>query len=163
MQEGRGTALKASVRTRIRVAATAIAVVAVDQASKAIALKELSDTHRVPLIGRWLGLRLVRNPGAAFGVVPGSTFFIFIVSIAIMLIVGRWAWTNPKAPIAIGVVLGGGAGNLIDRIFQFPGAGKGYVVDFIDLAFWPTFNLADTAIVIGAALLIIGGWKSKRN
>jgi signal peptidase II len=133
---------------------TAIAVVVADQASKALALSALAEGRRIPLVGRYLDLRLVRNPGSAFGLFQSSTIAVFAASLVILSVVSFWAFQNPSATVRFGLVVGGGAGNLIDRIFRPPGFGKGHVIDFINLSFWPTFNLADSAIVTGVTLLL---------
>ncbi len=95
------------------------------------------------------------NPGSAFGLFRGSTLLIAIASSLITVVVIGWAVRDAAAPVWLGLVIGGGIGNLIDRAFRAPGWGRGRVVDFIYLSFWPTFNLADAAISLGVALLLL--------
>jgi signal peptidase II len=133
---------------------TAVGTVIVDQVAKAWALEVLGEGRKIALLGEYLDLRLVRNPGSAFGMFHASTFAIFAASLVILSVVSVWAFRNPSETVRLGLVIGGGAGNLIDRVFRPPGLGKGHVIDFINFSFWPTFNLADSAIVTGVTLLL---------
>lgn len=132
---------------------TAAAVVAADQVTKSVALGALADGP-VELFGGLVVLRLTFNPGGAFGVFQGVPGFFLVAGIAVVVLILLWArrledhrWTVP-----LGLVLGGGAGNLCDRILRDTG---GRVVDFVDLRFWPVFNLADAAISIGVVVLLL--------
>ncbi len=154
MQEGRGAEVASKKRPRALLIGTALATVVADQASKAWAFSALEGGRIIPLVGRYLDLRLVRNPGSAFGLFQASTFAVFAASLVILSVVSVWAIRNPFATVRLGLVIGGGAGNLIDRVFRPPGLGRGHVIDFINLSFWPTFNLADSAIVTGVTLLM---------
>lgn len=131
-------------------------IIAFDQATKAWVVAALSDGP-VVLIDGFLQLRLVRNPGAAFSLLRGAGSLIALAAIAaailIVLMVRRMETRFEAA--ALGLVLGGAIGNLIDRIFRGPGLLDGKVVDFIDFDFFPTFNVADSAITIGAALAVL--------
>ena len=142
----------------------AIIVIVVDQASKQWALSALSDGRHTALFGRALGLVLVRNPGAAFSFATGQTWiFALIASCVVAIIIrvsrnlasGSWA-------VALGLVLGGAVGNLIDRLLREPGFLRGHVIDFIDYGGYFVGNVADIAIVAAAAGIIIlslGGWE----
>lgn len=130
-------------------------VALVDQASKAWALKALSGDRSIGLLGEVLELRLVHNASSAFGLLAIDTIYITMASLVVLGIFGVWAFRHPEHPAISGVILGGGLGNIIDRFIRPPGAGSGSVVDFIDVSFWPTFNLADSAIVIGVVLLLL--------
>ena len=66
-----------------------------------------------------------------------------------------WAIRDPAASPVLGLIIGGGIGNLIDRVTRPPGGGRGHVIDFIYLSFWPTFNLADAAIVVGVGAMLL--------
>ncbi len=130
-------------------------VCAVDQATKVWALTALSDGAPREVIGSFLRLYLVRNPGAAFSLGTGSTWVLTVLAAVVLVVLVRasrrlgslgWAW-------AFGLVLGGALGNLTDRLIRDPGFGVGHVVDFIDYNGWFVGNVADIAIV-GAALLI---------
>ena len=131
----------------------AATVVVLDQVSKAWALSQLVDGHVVKVVGDLLQLRLTFNPGAAFSF---ATVFTIIAAVVVVVIlrVSRRLRSLPWA-IALGGLLGGAVGNLTDRIFRDPGMLQGHVVDFIELPNWPVFNLADSAIVGAAALMII--------
>lgn len=153
MQEGRGAQVAGS--SKLALFGLAIAVVVVDQASKAWAVSALGSGRRIPIVGDTFDLRLVLNPGSAFGLFRGSTLLIAIASSLITVVVIGWAVRDAAAPVWLGLVIGGGIGNLIDRAVRAPGWGRGHVVDFIYLSFWPTFNLADAAISLGVALLLL--------
>lgn len=145
-----------------------IAVVACDVVTKAIAVKTLG-IQRVPheVIGEYLRFTLVYNPGAAFGlhVGPHSRWVFLALTIGALLILGRlYISASPgdrPRVISLALVCGGAVGNLIDRIRSNLG-----VVDFLDVgvgdARWPTFNVADMAVSIGAFLLAIVLWVEDR-
>jgi signal peptidase II len=135
--------------------AAAAAVLAVDQLTKIWALAVLDD-RTIELVGS-LRLRLTFNDGSAFGLGAGRTTLIAVIAIAVSLVVavagwravGRWWGTG------LGLVLGGALGNLVDRVFRSgDGVLGGRVVDFIDLQWWPVFNVADAAIVVGVVVLV---------
>jgi signal peptidase II len=139
----------------------AAAVLVLDQVSKAWAVDALSDGHSIDLVGS-LRLRLTINYGSAFSLANGRGPLISLLALAVVAVLlrsGRQA-TRPSMAVALGLVLGGAVGNLIDRAFR---AGDGFlgggVVDFVDLQWWPVFNVADSAIVIGAILLFIVQWR----
>ncbi|HEX2184294.1 MAG TPA: signal peptidase II [Chloroflexota bacterium] len=140
----------------------AAAVVLADQVAKAWAVAALSGGRRIPIIGDTFDLRLVLNPGSAFGLFPGSTLLIAALSTIITVAVIVWAVRDPAAPLALGLVIGGGVGNLVDRVLREPGFGRGHVVDFIYLSFWPTFNLADAAICVGVGLMLLEALREER-
>ncbi|MDQ4148750.1 MAG: signal peptidase II [Actinomycetota bacterium] len=157
MQEGGRAEVAEAKRSRVLLAGAAAAVIAVDQASKAWAVANLGGGRRIAIPGSLFNLSLVHNPGSAFGLFGASTRLVFAASLAILAAVTIWAVRNPEAPVRLGMVIGGGAGNLVDRIFRPPGLGAGHVVDFINFSFWPafpTFNLADSAIVVAVTLLL---------
>ena len=138
--------------------AVAAAVLAADQLTKWWA-REALDDRTIDLV--WtLRLHLTINFGSAFSIVDRGAFIslLALVIVALLLRSGRYA-TRPGMAVAIGLVLGGALGNLADRAFR---AGDGFlgggVVDFIDLQWWPVFNLADSAIVVGALLLFGSPW-----
>lgn len=139
----------------------AVAVVALDQATKAWAVAALSDGP-VRLIGDVLALRLTRNPGGAFSVFTGFTPFLAVLAAVMVVVIIRTTRRTADAVMAysLALVLGGAVGNLVDRLVRAPGFLRGHVVDFIDLSFWPTFNLADSAITIGVLVVLVRGWRS---
>lgn len=134
----------------------ALAVLALDQLTKWWAESTLvlgDDT--IPLVGDLLGLRLLYNPGAALSIATGMTWLLTIVVVAVVVVIvrmvsriGSRAWV-----VALGLLLGGAVGNLLDRFFREPGFARGHVVDFIDYAGFFVGNVADVAIV-GAAVMI---------
>ena len=163
-QEGTAGARRSKRLPVIVLWLVAIIVIVVDQASKQWALSALSDGRHTALFGRALGLVLVRNPGAAFSFATGQTWiFALIASCVVAIIIrvsrnlasGSWA-------VALGLVLGGAVGNLIDRLLREPGFLRGHVIDFIDYGGYFVGNVADIAIVAAAAGIIIlslGGWE----
>ena len=132
---------------------TAAFVIVADQLSKAWVVANLDPGERIAILGDILGIRLTTNPGGAFGLFPGATLFFFVASLAIVVVVVVWALRDLENPGAFGMVLGGGIGNLIDRLVRPPAPMRGRVIDFLDLSFWPTFNIADSAIVLGVIVL----------
>jgi signal peptidase II len=143
----------------------AFAVCAVDAASKALAVADLTPHQSVRLLGGVVTLHLYRNPGAAFGIGPSYTVIYALIEAAVLAaILGlsrrlhSWPWA-----IALGLLLGGAAGNLADRLLRSPGPLRGFVIDWIKLPYFPpTFNLADSAITISAAVIglaIVRGWR----
>ena len=142
----------------------ALIVIVVDQVSKQWALSVLSDGRHTALLGRALGLVLVRNPGAAFSFATGQTWIFALIAslvVAIIIRVSRNLASRSWA-VALGLVLGGAVGNLIDRLLREPGFLRGHVIDFIDYGGYFVGNVADIAIVAAAAGIIVlslGGWE----
>ena len=104
-----------------------------------------------------LRLDLARNTGAAFSRFVGQGPLIGLLAIGIVAVLlwqGRTVGSRTGA-VALGLILGGALGNLADRAFRGGGFMQGAVVDFIDLRWWPVFNVADSCVVIGAILLVI--------
>ncbi|UCH35358.1 MAG: signal peptidase II [Armatimonadota bacterium] len=131
----------------------AVAALAADQASKLAALGMLSDNQPHPIAGRWLYFTLARNPGGAFGILPQAAVYLIAASAVIALVILLYARAalahSALLTVAVALLLGGATGNLIDRLRL------GHVVDFIDLRVWPVFNVADIAITVGVALIIL--------
>jgi signal peptidase II len=100
-----------------------------------------------------LRFRLALNPGVAFSVGRGSTGFVTAVALGVLLVVGIVAWrsSGQMLGVALGLIMGGAAGNVADRLFRGNG---GQVIDFIDLRWWPVFNVADAAITCGVLLAL---------
>jgi signal peptidase II len=141
--------------------AVAVVMIALDQWTKQLALSNLSDGSVPKVLGGLIYLDLTRNPGAAFSMGTGFTFIFPII--AIVVVVGilwfsrglrSWPWA-----VAFGLLLGGAAGNLIDRLFREPGPFRGHVVDFISVFApaaerFPIFNIADSSLSVGVVLAI---------
>jgi signal peptidase II len=137
----------------LRLFGAAAAVVVLDQITKGWALRALADGP-VDVIDGVLTMRLTYNPGGAFGLLQGLPGFFLVATVLVIGIILIWAHRleDPRLIVPLGMVLGGGLGNLADRVFRDTG---GQVVDFIDLHVWPVFNLADSAIVIGVLLILL--------
>ncbi len=134
----------------------AAAVVVIDQLTKAWALADLRGQPPVEVLGDWLQWSFATNSGAAFSLGRGNawifTIFSAVVIVAILVLMRRVV--NMWWAVALGLVLGGGLGNFIDRLIREPGIGQGHVVDFIAVPNWPVFNVADMAVVAGAVLAV---------
>ena len=141
---------------------TAVTVVVVDQLTKAWAVETLTGRGRVDLVGDLFGLRLTRNPGAAFSFATGATWIFTILATVVVMVIIRIARDLGSRlwALTLGLLIGGAVGNLLDRIFREPGFARGHVVDFFQLPHWPIFNIADSSIFC-AALLI--GWLGLRG
>lgn len=143
-----------SWRAYLVVVGVAALVVLLDQVTKATVSSTLQGQPPVAVAQGLVHLDYVRNTGAAFSLFPGGGWVFGIVAIAVsagILVLARRVEASPPAVrVALGLVLGGAVGNLADRVRL------GYVVDFIDLRWWPVFNVADSAIVVGVILL--GVW-----
>ncbi len=133
----------------------ALVVLSADQASKAWVTRNIPlNTTRdiIPQFGQWFVLTHITNSGAAFGLFPQLGLVFTFVALGISLVIVAYYRSIPAGQwlvrISLGLQLGGAIGNLIDRL-RF-----GYVIDMLYLRFWPVFNLADSAIVLGVALLM---------
>jgi signal peptidase II len=138
----------------------AAAVVALDQLTKEWAVSNLADQD-IDLF--WtLRLNLTFNSGMAFGRGDGLGPIIGVVAVVVIAVVllGLRRQGDRLSTVASGLVIGGALGNVIDRLFRSPGWFRGAVVDFIDLQWWPIFNVADMAIVIGGVLLVVGSLRA---
>ncbi|MGH3749045.1 MAG: signal peptidase II, partial [Micromonosporaceae bacterium] len=140
---------------------TAALVLAADMVTKVVAVATLEDQQAVRLLGGSVYLVLTRNTGAAFGLGQGYTIGLTVIAI---VVIGAVIWFARKVAshpwgVALGLILGGAAGNLVDRLVQPPGPFRGAVIDFISVFddsgdVWPVFNLADSALVIGVLLVL---------
>lgn len=143
----------------------AVVVLALDIVSKHLAVDRLSDRGQVDVVDGIVRLRLVRNSGAAFGFAPGLTVVLSLVAAAVVVVILRAARTlrNAWYAVALGLVLGGAVGNLLDRVFRPPGLFRGRVIDFVELPHYPVFNLADSSIVTGGVLLVLLSLRGVRH
>ena len=142
----------------------AVAVILLDLITKIVAEAVLLRTPGIAVLGDWFQLRLVYNQGAAFGLHlgPYSRWIFLTVAIVAVVVLRRMSRTSPLGDwfrqLALGLVAGGAAGNLIDRIRSTRG-----VVDFLDVGIgalrWPTFNVADIAVSCGAIALVVSMWR----
>lgn len=144
-----------------------LGVVGLDIATKLLAVAQLGRTP-VRLLGDWLRLRLVYNPGAAFGIHAGpySRWVFTVLALVALVVLGLMVrQTAPRERFkltALALVCGGAVGNLIDRLRSAQG-----VVDFIDVWIgsfhWPTFNVADMAVSCGAVALAVVLWREGKE
>ena len=154
------------MRTRI---ATLLAVtLLLDQGAKLLVAHWIPLHHSIPVIEGWVDLTHVRNTGAAFGLLAGErralgSYVLIVVSLAAMAFVvhllRRLSEADAGLALALTFILGGAAGNLVDRVFH------GEVIDFVDVHWngyhWPAFNVADSFISVGAALCVYGIFRAR--
>ena len=136
---------------------------ALDRVTKVLAEAYLRDRPPVEVIPGVFHLRFTTNPGGAFGLFGGLTWLFVAVSVVVIAVVVLASRNVPTMPTAVGLglILAGAVGNLTDRLIRGPGF-SGEVVDFLDFRVWPVFNLADSAIVTGAAILLLTGLQRER-
>ncbi|MES1951487.1 lipoprotein signal peptidase [Salinisphaera sp. S4-8] len=141
------------------------AVIAIDQITKQLVVNNLDLFDRIPLFS-WLNLTLMHNTGAAFSIFAGATPWFFValsvvVAIGILIWMRRHPHGERLVAASLAMILGGALGNAIDR------AARGYVVDFVDFHIhgwhYPAFNVADSAIVLGAILMGIDMLRPRRH
>lgn len=158
-QTDRSTAQSSRPRRSLFVALVAVAatIYTADQVTKAWAVANLSTDESRELVGSVLRLTLTHNAGAAFSIGTGSTWVLTAIACCVVIVIlvtsrrlGSLGWTA-----ALGLLLGGSLGNLTDRMTREPGPGRGHVVDFLQLPYWPIFNIADSAIVSAAVLIAV--------
>lgn len=141
-------------------AATALAA---DALSKVLVVANVQPSRPpIRLLGGAIYLVQARNSGAAFSVGTGATAALTVVSLLVAAVIIRTArrLRSTAWAVALGMVLGGAVGNLVDRLLRAPGPGRGHVVDWISLFaddghVWPIFNLADSSIVIGGVIAVL--------
>lgn len=132
-------------------------IVVLDQISKNI-VQSLRQGESIELIPGFLNIGNYFNTGASFGMLGNQTWFLILFSIVIIGLIIYYYNKIPKEyNVLTALILGGTIGNLIDRLFL------GFVVDFIDLSFWPAFNIADIAVTLGAILIIVFMIKNKHD
>lgn len=135
----------------------AAGVLVIDQITKWWAEQALAGRPPVEVVGELLQFTFVRNPGGAFSLLTSHTWLFTVVALGVA---GAILWYSRRVRsgwwlAALGVLLGGALGNLVDRFVQPPGPGVGHVVDFIELPNWPVFNVADMAVVSGAVAIVV--------
>ena len=148
---------------RLAFVAVAAAGLALDQASKTLAMRNLDDGD-IEVLGSWLVLHLTRNPGAAFSTGTQYTLLFSLLAIAAVVVVlylsrrvGSLLWA-----VALGLLFAGVSGNLIDRVFRDPAPLRGHVVDFLMVPHWPVFNVADICINVAAGLILVQAFRGIR-
>ena len=139
-------------------AAIAVLVVVVDQLTKVWAVAALDDRD-IDLI--WtLRLNLIYNTGMSFGAGQdwGPVIGVVAMVVVVVLLLGLRRQPGRLSDTAVGLIVGGAVGNLIDRLFRQEGWLRGGVVDFVDLQWVPIFNVADAAITVGGGLLVLASY-----
>src|SRR5918996_4982258 len=146
-----------STRPILVMLGVALVIYVADQATKAAIVATLAVGERLDVIGDVVQLWHAQNRGAAFSILQGELWLFFIVTVAALLMVAYFHRTLRERSIwlqvILGAILGGALGNFTDRVRL------GYVVDFVSVGIgdvrWPTFNVADSAVVCGIGLLVI--------
>jgi signal peptidase II len=131
----------------------AIGVFLLDRLTKSLVAAQIPYGTEVSVIDHLVGITNVHNSGAAFGVAPALAIFFLIASVAVSIGLVVYVVRNPGnlwSDAVLGLILGGTLGNGYDRITF------GTVTDFVNVHFWPVFNVADSAISIGVVLLVAG-------
>ena len=148
----------AHARTRLLLSLAAV-VLALDVVTKVVVVATIAPGEDIRLLGGALYLTQLRNTGAAFSIGGGATIVFSLIAVAVAVVIVRTArrLASTGWAVALGLVLGGATGNLVDRVFRDPGFLRGGVVDFLsvfapDGRVWPVFNVADSAIVCGGVL-----------
>ncbi|SHE35202.1 signal peptidase II [Desulforamulus putei] len=145
----------------IRFMIVLVVTVFIDLYAKFIVMNKMVEGESIPVWPNVFHLTYIQNPGAAFGMLAGKTWFF--VGITLLVLLGmaaghrRIRQAGPLYQWALGLVAGGAIGNLADRI-RFA-----RVIDFLDFRVWPVFNLADTAICIGVGLILLDAFREFRR
>ena len=147
----------ASLRPALVLAGTAALLYAADQVTKGLVVANIEHGARHDVIGDLVQIWHVRNTGAAFSILPGATWlFVPVTFVALGMVAYFFRSFRDRGPaihVVLGMILAGTLGNLTDRLRW------GYVVDFVSVGIgdlrWPTFNVADPAVVIGIGLLVV--------
>ena len=155
-----------SARRWLTVGVTVAVVLVLDQLSKRWAVDRLKDQAPIDLF--WtLRFNYAENTGMAFSRGSGAGRFIavLVVAIVVVLIVVARKMTSRLQLVLVGVVIGGALGNLVDRIFRAGDGGflTGGVVDFVDVQWWPIFNVADACVVVGGIALALTGLRAPED
>jgi signal peptidase II len=155
--------LSAEATQWLSLALVAVAAIVADQVTKHVVSSQLALDDELAVLGPF-SIHHVQNSGIAFGLFPDATAAVIVltaVAVAWMLVFfARGGARHPVLPVALGLLLGGSISNLADRVRL------GHVTDFLDLRYWPAFNLADTCIVVGVVLLLgtmLAGERSPRR
>ncbi len=139
----------------------AVCLVLVDQALKAVVERVIPVGYSIPVVPGILSFTHVVNPGLAFGLfrdVPPVVAVLLTLTTLLAFLSNSYRWRGGRMGIAFSLILGGALGNLLDRLRV------GHVVDYLDLRFWPVFNLADVAVTLGMVLLLVRiGYSQKQG
>jgi len=139
-------------------------VFGLDQISKYLVLKYIpleGSWDYLPWLARLFRLTFITNTGAAFGMFPQMGSVLMVVAVVVVIAIATFSHRLPTGNVwirvCLGLQLGGAMGNLIDRLIH------GYVVDFVDISFWPIFNIADVCIVSGVSILAYFLWDEEHE
>ncbi|MFH1063773.1 MAG: signal peptidase II [Candidatus Woesearchaeota archaeon] len=154
------------IENNLALALVSIAIIVVERIVKFYVTENLRPGESVPVMGSFLSITRSENVGAGFGVLPGQKW-LFVAAAAIVLFLLVYFYSqiiyDKFLVFASAFILAGTVGNMMDRIFF------GRVIDYIDLSFWPTFNLSDVSLTVGVILLLLymytwqGGDKKKET
>jgi signal peptidase II len=136
---------------RLIFAGIAIVIFILDRTTKSLVATQIPYGTEMPLVGHLVGITNIRNSGAAFGVAPAGAGLFLIASVVVAIGLALYVFRNPGDIWSfgpLGLIMGGTVGNGFDRIVN------GTVTDFVNVHFWPVFNVADSAISVGVVLLI---------
>ena len=154
--------LRHRTRALVVLVVVAVGVIVIDQLSKAWAVAELAPRIAageppVPILGGLLTLTFFENPGASFGIGSGFTWIFTAIALGVAVVIVRVSRRLASIPwaVALGALLGGALGNLMDRLFRSQAFGMGHVVDFIGFGNWFVNNVADIAITLAAVLMVL--------
>jgi signal peptidase II len=138
-------------------AVIAVVAVGIDQLTKALVVAFLENRPPIWLIGDLVSLQATRNTGAAFSLGQTYTVLLSLFAIGVIVYIIRTArkLNSIGWAIALGLILGGAAGNLSDRIFRAPAPLQGGVVDFFSVGWFPVFNVADSCLCVGVGLVVL--------
>ena len=158
MQAARGTALTNRLtKPKVLLVLVALVTVVADLVTKVLVVSQLEGQHPVTILGGAVTFAVSRNSGAAFSFAEGATVLFTAIALGVIVVIARTmtrlrsgAWA-----ITLGLLVGGATGNLVDRLLRAPGVGRGAVVDFISVPHFASFNVADSAITVGAALAVV--------
>ena len=139
----------------------ALVVFVLDRLTKNIVTATVPYGTEVSVIDHVVGITNIRNAGAAFGFAPVGPWFFLVAAVAVSIVLVVYVMRSPgdlSGDTVFGLIVGGALGNAFDRILN-----GGGVTDFVNFHFWPVFNLADSAVSVGVALLIVGYVLRKPN
>lgn len=135
-------------------------VIIIDRLAKFLVFNNLFERQSIEVIPKIFHLTLVLNTGAAFGLFRDKNQFFIVTSFIVIALILLYVWLGRCRDLvmlsALGLILGGAIGNLVDRMIF------GYIIDFLDFRVWPVFNIADSSITTGAGLLILRIFFNKR-
>lgn len=157
MQAARGATLTKAGRLRALVFGVWLFALALDVSTKILVVERLEHREPIRLLGGAVNLVVSRNSGAAFSFAQGATLLFTAIAVGVIVVIirslsrlGSTGWA-----ITLGLLAGGAMGNLVDRLARAPGVGRGAVVDFISVPHFASFNIADSAITVGALFAVL--------